>query len=152
MSLTTPRAISVNSSRFMIVEPLYFFISGSWPRHSPAITILLVVVSVSQPSRVLVRLSSSMPSLMSLARKASRIASEIWSHTLSGWPSETDSLVNRKFLCDTVGNPHVVRRPRRLASAGCGGAFCKDPLRGQDVGNCPPEVGGKRRKCLYFSP
>jgi hypothetical protein len=26
---------------------------------------------------------------------ASRIASEIWSATLSGWPSETDSEVNR---------------------------------------------------------
>ncbi len=95
MSFTTPRAISVISSRFITVWPLNFLISGDWPRHSPAMTILLVVVSVSQPSRVLVWLSSSMPSLMSFARNASRIASEIWSHTLSGWPSDTDSLVNR---------------------------------------------------------
>src|ERR1041385_2964820 len=85
----------------MLVWPLYFFINGSWPRHSPATTILLVVVSVSHPSRVLIWLSSSMPSLTSFARNASRIASEIWSQTLSGWPSETDSLVNRKFLRDT---------------------------------------------------
>jgi hypothetical protein len=29
---------------------------------------------------------------------ASKIASEIWSATLSGWPSETDSEVKRKLL------------------------------------------------------
>src|SRR5215213_6502634 len=31
----------------------------------------------------------------SCARNASRIASEIWSHSLSGWPSVTDSEVKK---------------------------------------------------------
>ncbi len=43
--------------------------SGAWPRPSPAMTILLVVHSVSQPSRVLTLLSSAMPSLTSFSRK-----------------------------------------------------------------------------------
>src|SRR6188472_494129 len=34
----------------------------------------------------------------SWARMASRTESEIWSETLSGWPSETDSEVNRNSL------------------------------------------------------
>ncbi len=95
MSLTTSRAISVISSRLTTALLPCFLNSGDWPRPSPAMTILLVVQSVSQPSRVFTRLSSAMPSLTSFSRKASRIASEIWSQTLSGWPSETDSLVNR---------------------------------------------------------
>ena len=33
----------------------------------------------------------------SCARMASRMASEIWSATLSGWPSDTDSDVNKCF-------------------------------------------------------
>jgi len=57
----------------------------SGPRTSPAITTLLVVASVSQATRA----SGSAP------RYASTMVSEIRSHTLSGWPSETDSLVKR---------------------------------------------------------
>jgi len=72
--------------------------TGMGEAPSPAMTILLVVVRVSQPSRVFTRLSSAMPSLMSFSRNASSTASEIWSQTLSGWPSETDSLVKRKFV------------------------------------------------------
>jgi hypothetical protein len=34
---------------------------------------------------------------------ASRIASEIWSHILSGWPIETDSEVKSERLA--IGNP-----------------------------------------------
>src|SRR5260370_27625807 len=44
-----------------------------------------VVMTVSQATRA----------SGSLARIASRMASEIWSATLSGWPSVTDSDVNR---------------------------------------------------------
>src|SRR4051795_2050357 len=47
-----------------------------------------VVTSVSQATRL----------AGSCLRIASRIASEIWSATLSGWPIETDSLVNRCVL------------------------------------------------------
>src|SRR5262245_26843498 len=46
----------------------------------------LVVTRVSQATRLVV----------SCLRQKSRTASEIWSATLSGWPMETDSLVNRK--------------------------------------------------------
>ena len=53
---------------------------------SPAITTSPVQVSVSHATRL----------NGSCARQASRIASEIWSAILSGWPSVTDSLVNKK--------------------------------------------------------
>ncbi len=48
---------------------------------SPAMTTSPVLMSASQATR----LSASS------ARIASRMASEIWSQTLSGWPSLTDS-------------------------------------------------------------
>jgi len=51
------------------------------PRISPASTTSWVVVRVSQAMRA----------SGSFDRKRSTIASEIWSETLSGWPSETDS-------------------------------------------------------------
>src|ERR1035441_10135816 len=53
---------------------------------SPAITTRPVHVSVSHATRL----------NGSSARQASRIASEIWSAILSGLPSVTDSLVNKK--------------------------------------------------------
>ena len=52
---------------------------------SPATTARSVVTSVSQATRL----------VGSAARQWSRMASLIWSATLSGWPIETDSLVNR---------------------------------------------------------
>ncbi len=52
---------------------------------SPAITTNPVAVRVSQATRLEV----------SSARQASRMASEIWSAILSGWPSVTDSEVNK---------------------------------------------------------
>ena len=52
---------------------------------SPAITAMPVVTSVSQATRAAV----------SWVRMASSTASEIWSATLSGCPSETDSEVKR---------------------------------------------------------
>src|SRR5262245_51655538 len=52
---------------------------------SPATTARSVVTSVSQATRL----------IGSAARQWSRMASEIWSATLSGWPMETDSEVNR---------------------------------------------------------
>src|SRR5690242_13798715 len=55
---------------------------------SPATTTMPVFTSVSHATR----------QLLSSAMIASRIASEIWSHILSGCPSDTDSEVNRKSL------------------------------------------------------
>src|SRR6476646_10823120 len=52
---------------------------------SPATTTSPVVISVSQATRP----------AGSSTRTASRIASETWSATLSGWPSVTDSDVKR---------------------------------------------------------
>src|SRR5438874_5747905 len=52
---------------------------------SPATTARSVVTRVSQATRL----------VGSAARQWSRMASLIWSATLSGWPMDTDSLVNR---------------------------------------------------------
>ena len=60
---------------------------------SPATITRPVVVSVSQATR----------ERGSCASMASRIASEIWSHILSGWPIETDSEVKSERLA--IGNP-----------------------------------------------
>src|SRR6266487_3974431 len=69
---------------------------------SPATTTRPVVISVSQATRP----------CGSSARTASRTASEIWSASLSGWPSVTDSDVNRD---DTAGPPSNL--PRRQGQA-----------------------------------
>src|SRR3954452_25629001 len=62
------------------------------PRVSPAMTTRLVVQSVSQATRTL---RASQPWRGAWSKKASTTSSEIRSQTLSGWPSETDSLVKR---------------------------------------------------------
>src|SRR5438270_11291559 len=46
---------------------------------------------------VVVRVSQATRLYGSFSRQASRMASEIWSAILSGWPSVTDSEVNKKF-------------------------------------------------------
>src|SRR5688572_4485526 len=84
---------------------------------SPATMHCPVVTSVSHATRA----------LGSLARIASRIASEIWSATLSGWPIETDSLVNRCVLrrnwADTVvdSSQKGIRAPVRRTPFGAAG-------------------------------
>src|SRR3979411_1954098 len=69
------RATDVKSTRALVVT-------------SPASTTRLALTSVSAATR----------ERGSWARIASSTASEIWSATLSGWPSDTDSDVNRKSL------------------------------------------------------
>src|SRR5262249_21160014 len=64
---------------------------------SPATTTRSVVTRVSQATRL----------LGSASRQKSRTASLIWSATLSGWPMETDSLVNR-YRSEFTGCPHLV--------------------------------------------
>ena len=73
MSQITRRAMAVKSSTAFVVI-------------SPASTTRPVVSSVSTATR----------DAGSAASAASTIASETWSATLSGWPSVTDSDVNRK--------------------------------------------------------
>ena len=57
------------------------FIAGEITSFSPAIKTILFLIMVSHATLL----------LGSSAKYASKIASEIWSHTLSGWPPETDS-------------------------------------------------------------
>src|SRR2546430_8176001 len=53
---------------------------------------------------VAVRVSQATRLVVSSVRQASRMASEIWSAILSGWPSVTDSEVNKiRFLVVEVG-------------------------------------------------
>ncbi len=72
MSTITPRTISSRSTQASVVT-------------SPATMATPVLTSVSQATRA----------FLSCASMASSTASEIWSATLSGWPSDTDSEVNR---------------------------------------------------------
>lgn len=59
-------------------------------------TYVLVVTSPATTTRpVATRVSTATRECGSSASMASRMASEIWSQTLSGWPIETDSEVNR---------------------------------------------------------
>src|SRR5688572_14323516 len=79
---------------------------------SPATMHWPVVTSVSQATRA----------LGSLARMASRIASEIWSATLSGWPIETDSLEKRCVLRRNWEDT-LVRLRGKEKNAGCRAPF-----------------------------
>src|SRR5882757_2544556 len=60
-------------------------------------------------SPVLASVSSATRELGSSFRSASRTASEIWSHILSGWPSETDSEVKRKSLSGIIRDSSLER-------------------------------------------
>jgi hypothetical protein len=59
-------------------------------------TALVVISPASTHSPVVSSVSTATRDSGSSASAASTIASEIWSATLSGWPSVTDSEVNRK--------------------------------------------------------
>src|SRR5262245_9940793 len=88
--------VSASKPYFARVYPISVIVSRTSCRTStyvsveisPATTTRPVVMSVSQATRP----------IGSSARTASRTESEIWSAILSGWPSVTDSEVNRK-LC-----------------------------------------------------
>ena len=55
----------------------------------------VVISPNTRTSPVVVAVSQATRASGSLSRMLSRMASEIWSHILSGWPSVTDSDVNR---------------------------------------------------------
>src|SRR5688572_9914625 len=62
-------------------------------------TSALVVISPASTTRLsFTSVSAATRERLSWARIASSTASEIWSATLSGWPSDTDSEVKRKSL------------------------------------------------------
>src|SRR6516162_6524374 len=80
MEATTPRTSVWKSTYALVVI-------------SPAMTTNPVAVNVSQATRL----------WASSLRQASRMASEIWSAILSGWPSVTDSDVNKKLSLGAKG-------------------------------------------------
>src|SRR5207247_5180461 len=95
---------------------------------SPATTTRPVVISVSQATR---------PSGSS-ARTASRTESEIWSATLSGCPSVTDSEVNRNSRAAMTGH----RLPG--AATGCAGRRRRKQLPDRQPGCEPADRTGTR--------
>src|SRR5215510_9255301 len=88
MSLIARRATWRTQSLVMVLGP----------RVSPAMTTWFVVAMVSQATR---SCQGSTPALGPSRKNRSTTSSEIRSQTLSGCPSETDSLVNRYDLRDT---------------------------------------------------
>src|SRR2546421_1643167 len=63
------------------------------------LTCALLVISPASTTRLsFTSVSAATRELLSCFRIASSTASEIWSATLSGWPSDTDSEVKRKSL------------------------------------------------------
>src|SRR6266705_7092169 len=64
---------------------------------------------------VVSRVSQATRLAESSLRQASRIASEIWSASLSGWPSVTDSEVNRVDAVMAISPP--LNLPRRQGPA-----------------------------------
>src|SRR3954462_12923300 len=70
----------------------------------------LVVISPASTTRLsFTSVSAATRDRGSWARIASSTASEIWSATLSGWPSDTDSEVNRKSLIGIARPPRYGR-------------------------------------------
>src|SRR5271167_2375403 len=67
-------------------------------RASTSTQALVVTSPATITTPVLTRVSQATRPRGSAARMASSTASEIWSATLSGWPSETDSDVKEKLL------------------------------------------------------
>src|SRR3989440_865372 len=63
------------------------------------LTCALLVISPASTTRLsFTSVSAATREVLSCFRIASSTASDIWSATLSGWPSDTDSEVNRKSL------------------------------------------------------
>src|SRR5919109_568515 len=89
------------------------------------LTSALVVISPASTTRLFfTSVSAATRERGSWARIASSTASEIWSATLSGWPSDTDSEVNRKSLIARgllIGKPqgyqNLVQVPQRHPAA-----------------------------------
>src|SRR5215213_9282439 len=91
---------------------------------------------------------------------ASRIASEIWSATLSGWPMVTDSLVNRCALRRNCGltdaPPLAVVGATRAADAAAGetgkNLRVLQPFRPEPCPRKRATPGGKCRNVLEDHP
>src|SRR5690606_37190741 len=95
-------------------------------RASRSIQADVVISPATIATPVLTMVSQATRAPLSWARMASRTASEIWSAILSGWPSETDSEVNRvldigliSFDSDGEMGAHDTRACRRVHCAAC---------------------------------
>src|SRR6187431_1155963 len=100
--------MSLTTSRTIVGTSMY----SAWVLISPSTITRPVVVAVSQATRA----------YWSWRMNASRIASLTWSHILSGWPSVTDSDVNRYCAASTMLNGGLprVRTPGRVSLCGSG--------------------------------
>src|SRR5512143_2569842 len=107
-------------------------------------TYVVVVISPRTMTRpVVVAVSQATRASGSSRMIASRMASEIWSHILSGWPSVTDSEVNRYWSASTM----LICAPDSSHVDWIGGAYHPvrpDPCVGagsaSDPGRRPEEV------------
>src|SRR5690606_12900800 len=106
-------------------------------------TCALEVISPASSTRPVVqRVSAATRDFGSCARRASRTASETWSATLSGWPSETDSEVKRyswamASLLENRGEPPVFQG---VAGSGRSGDALAEFVSGPLTGAAPQVV------------
>src|SRR4051794_17702894 len=113
-------------------------VSGALVVISPATVQWSVVTSVSQATRL----------IGSWDRQKSRTASETWSATLSGWPIDTDSLVNR-YRPDTAGPRagqagEFVTEPALYTDRPPVGQTVTVPRKKQPAADPPAGTGGRR--------
>src|SRR2546430_5228480 len=90
----------ISTAQVLLSKPyaasVYPMLSIVWRTTSATLTTACVVISPATTAMpVVTRVSQATREAGSLARMASRTESEIWSATLSGWPSVTDSDVKR---------------------------------------------------------
>ena len=108
-ALSTPRAISADCSSIAVITAHVSASNPYFPRVYPisrivSLTIFwistyafVVISPITSTRPVVVAVSHATRLIGSFSIRASRIASEIASHILSGWPSVTDSEVNKIF-------------------------------------------------------
>ena len=108
-ALSTPIAISVDCSSMAVITPQFSESKPYFPLSYPisrtvSLTIfwistypLVVISPITSTRPVVIAVSQATRLIGSCSISASRTASEIWSQILSGWPSVTDSEVNKRF-------------------------------------------------------
>ena len=82
---------------------------------------MVVISPASTTKPVLAKVSAATRAVGSCVRIASKMLSETWSASLSGWPSETDSEVNKySFMnCALELNMDKNEMTRRLKAEAC---------------------------------
>src|SRR3954454_10852791 len=91
-------------------------------------------------SPVVTRVSTATRLVGSCASRASRMASLIWSQILSGWPSVTDSEVNRRWLTALLSQ-RLLTDPRCRRGGQDDSDYCTEA---RDLLGPASPAGGKR--------